>query len=343
MRKLFIIFCCSAVHHLMISKSFSQDLTFSQFYEQPLLRNPALAGVFNGDIRVSMAYRNQWQSVTVPYRTTALSVEYKLPSSKNNDVFTIGTQMNLDGAGDIRLNRTQFLPAVSFHKSLSNNNDTYISAAFMGGPVYSQFDQTLAIFGDQYQNGNYTQGNLSSQPLKASGYSYWDLYTGIAFSSTINETGRFYVGGALAHFNHPVIKTVTGATQYNLPLKYTFNVGINYPLNDRARLVGFGDYLSQNGSREIFMGLLYGVDIENYYDSDPYAIYFGSFLRWKDALIPVVKIDFHHFSIGVSYDINISKLVVVSNYRGGFELTASYKGFLKVTNTTLDKVRCVRF
>ena len=24
-----------------------QDLTFSQFYEKPLLRNPALAGVFN--------------------------------------------------------------------------------------------------------------------------------------------------------------------------------------------------------------------------------------------------------------------------------------------------------
>jgi type IX secretion system PorP/SprF family membrane protein len=341
-RFLFILFCFTGTI-VPVQKSYSQDLTFSQFYEQPLLRNPALSGVFTGDMRVSMAFRNQWASVTVPYRTTALSIEYKLPSSKNNDVFTIGTQMNVDGAGDIRLNRTQFFPAVSFHKSLSDDNDTYLSVAFMGGPVYSQFDQTLAIFGDQYQNGNYTPGNTSSQPLKATGYSYWDYYTGIAFSSTFNETGRFYIGGALSHFNHPVIKTITGAATSNLPVKYTFNIGMNYPVNDRARLVGYGDYFAQNGNRQILLGILYGVDVQNFYDTDPYTIYFGSFLRWNDALIPVLKMDFHHLSLGISYDVNISKLVVVSNYRGGFEVTASYKGFLKVTNTTLDKVRCVRF
>jgi hypothetical protein len=49
-------------------KSFGQDFTFSQFYEQPLMRNPALAGVFTGDLRVSGAYRNQWASVTVLLR-----------------------------------------------------------------------------------------------------------------------------------------------------------------------------------------------------------------------------------------------------------------------------------
>jgi hypothetical protein len=43
-----------------------QDLHFSQFYEFPLLRNPALAGIFNGNFRFTGAYRNQWQSVTVP-------------------------------------------------------------------------------------------------------------------------------------------------------------------------------------------------------------------------------------------------------------------------------------
>ena len=41
-----------------------QDINFSQFYELPLLRNPALAGIFNGNVRFTGAYRNQWESVT---------------------------------------------------------------------------------------------------------------------------------------------------------------------------------------------------------------------------------------------------------------------------------------
>jgi hypothetical protein len=49
--------------------NYAQDISFSQFYDQPLLRNPALAGIFTGDVRFTASYRNQWQSVTIPYRT----------------------------------------------------------------------------------------------------------------------------------------------------------------------------------------------------------------------------------------------------------------------------------
>ena len=31
---------------------YSQDVHFSQFFEAPLWRNPSLAGIFKGDIRV---------------------------------------------------------------------------------------------------------------------------------------------------------------------------------------------------------------------------------------------------------------------------------------------------
>ncbi|MGZ3910129.1 MAG: type IX secretion system membrane protein PorP/SprF, partial [Flavisolibacter sp.] len=37
-----------------------QDIHFSQFFEAPLLRNPSLAGIFTGDIRVQAVYRDQW-------------------------------------------------------------------------------------------------------------------------------------------------------------------------------------------------------------------------------------------------------------------------------------------
>ena len=327
---------------LLAGNAVAQDLTYSQFYEQPLLRNPALAGVFTGDMRVSMAFRDQWESVTVPFRTTSLSAEYKLPASKNNDVFTLGTQVTVDAAGDIRLRRTQLLPAVCFHKSLNTEQDSYLSVAFIGGLVSSQFDQTLAIFGDQYQNGNVTP-NTSTQPLKATGYSYFDLSTGIAYSTNFAETGHIYFGAALSHLNHPVIRTTTGTSTYVLPEKYTLNFGINLPLTERSKLIGYADYFAQNGNRQLLIGALYGMDIQKYFDNNSYSLYFGSFLRWNDSFIPILKLDFQHYSIGMSYDVNISKLVVVSNYRGGFEFTASIKGFLTNTSEALKKVKCVNF
>ena len=328
---------------LLREHCFSQDLTFSQFYEQPLLRNPALAGIFTGDIRVSAAYRDQWASVTVPFRTTALSIEHKFPVGKANDNLTIGTQFTEDAAGDIRLKRTQLLPAINFHKSLSDEKDTYLSLAFMGGPTFSQFDPTQIKLGDQYQGGSYNPSNPTSQLIKYSGYSYWDLATGLCFSTTFNEETRFYIAAGYSHFTKPVIRSVTGNVENFLFPKLTFNVGINGPVSDRARMIAFADYFSQNGSRQLLGGFLYGIDVEKYYDEQPFTFYMGSFMRWGDALIPVIKMDFSHITLGISYDVNISKLKVVSNSRGGLELTASYTGFLKIRNSTLDKLRCVKF
>ena len=65
---------------------FSQDIHFSQFFETPLLRNPALAGIFNGDLRIQGVCRTQWNSVTTPYQTGSVNAEYKLPIGSTNEL-----------------------------------------------------------------------------------------------------------------------------------------------------------------------------------------------------------------------------------------------------------------
>ena len=321
----------------------AQDFTFSQFFEQPLLRNPALAGVFKGDIRVSMAYRDQWGSISVPFRTTSLSIEHKIPLGEHDDVLTIGTQMTMDGAGDIRLKRTQLLPVINFHKSLDQEKDTYHSLAFMGGPVSSQFDPSQLKFGDQYIAGSYSASNTSAQPLSAAGYHYWDMSTGLCFSTMFNNGARMYVAGGLSHFIKPTIHSLTTTVADFLAQKWTMNIGVNGVMGERGRFIGFADYLSQGGNRQLLAGALLGLEINQFDHEETPVFYIGSFIRWGDALIPVVKMDFNSMTIGISYDVNISKLNVVSNWRGGLELTATYRGFLKIRNSTLDRVRCVRF
>src|SRR5918993_290722 len=105
--------CCSLL-------AFSQDIHFSQFFEAPLLRNPSLAGIFAGDVRVQGVYRNQWNSVTNGYRTGSLNAEYKMPIRKNDDFITAGVQILYDKAGDAGLTTSHLLPAINYHKSLSD-------------------------------------------------------------------------------------------------------------------------------------------------------------------------------------------------------------------------------
>ena len=74
-----------------------------------------------------------------------------------------------------------------------------------------------------------------------------------------------------------------------------------------------------------------------------YVVHVGAFMLLRDALIPAVKIDYNPFSIGLSYDVNVSQLKTASQGRGGFELSITYIGFLNRDNSTREKVFCPRF
>lgn len=330
---------------LFYSTSFSQDFTFSQFYEKPLQRNPALAGVYAGDIRISAAHRSQWASVTVPFQTTALSIENKIPFGNADDFITLAVQMSNDMAGDIRLKRTQLLPAVNYHKSVSQDRDSYLSLAFMGGVAGNQFDPTQMRLADQYRNGGFAAGNPTMQKVERTGYTYWDASTGLTYSSSFGEDSRYYIGAALYHFNNPKIAFNSTNSDVFLDRRWIINAGMNMRTSDYNKLVGFIDYIRQGGHTQLLGGIMYGTEISQSYDDEDAAVtlYGGSFVRWGDAVIPVVKLDMKKVSLGLSYDVNISKLNVASNWRGGFELTACYKAFLRTRSSTLDKVRCVRF
>jgi len=323
--------------------AYSQDFTFSQFYEKPLLRNPALAGVFTGDIRICAAYRSQWGSVTVPFKTTAVSVENKLPLGNADDFITLGLQLTSDVAGDIRLKRTQVLPAINYHKSLSNDNDTYLSLAFMGGISGNQFDPTQMKLADQYQNGAFTPGNGTLQRIDRTGFNYWDASTGLSFSSATESGARYYVGGALYHFNKPRV-AYNDNNDIHLAERWMFNAGLNMPAGERSKIIAFADYMKQAGHSQLLAGIMYGTHLIEYLEDDePTTLYLGAFVRWGDAVMPMVKLDMKNLSLALSYDLNVSKLQVASNWRGGLELTGTYRGFLKTHSSTLDKVRCVRF
>src|SRR5215813_11273183 len=104
-----------------------QDIHFSQFFQTPLLRNPSLAGIYTGDVRVQAVYRDQWNSVTDAYKTASLDGEYKMPVGKLNDYVTFGMELLYDKAGTIAWTSTYVYPTINYHKSLSEDRNRYLS------------------------------------------------------------------------------------------------------------------------------------------------------------------------------------------------------------------------
>jgi len=323
----------------------SQDLNFSQFYELPLLRNPALAGIFNGDVRIQSVYRSQWQSVTVPYKTGGLSGELKFPIADTYDHFTVGLQTTYDVAGDSKLSRLQVLPVISYHRNLTGEEGAYLSGAFMIGSVTSQFDPTQLKWDDQFVNGQYSATNPTRQVLNRTGKNYMDMSAGISLTSPLANNGSFYLAAGLFHFNRPSVGFEAATDiKTKLDMKWAFNGGMSLESNDYSRINIFADFFMQGGHRQFMGGAFYTYDLAQYEDvDDKTSISFGGLYRWNDAFVPVVRLDHHQFSVGLSYDVNVSKLKTASQARGGFELTLNYKSFISSRALSAYKMRCPGF
>ena len=302
----------------------SQDIHFSQFFEAPLWRNPSLAGIYTGDVRIQAVYRDQWNNVTNAYRTGALNAEFKMPVGKSNDFVSTGMQILSDRAGTIGWTTTQLMPALNYHKSLSSEKNSYLSLGFMGGWVQRRFDPSKVTTNTQYDGGGLGENFSKAQ------YNYLDGSVGMSYNSNLqfNDADNYYIGAAYHHFTKPN-NSLYQNTGITLQPKWVFSGGIRLSVTDVAYITVQADHSMQGAFKETVAGAMFGLKLGDDPDNPAYTIHAGGFLRWNDALIPVIKLDYSPFSVALSYDANISKLKPSSYGRGGIELSVSYIGFRK--------------
>jgi len=336
MKKPILIMCVAFLTAFNKNSASAQDIHFSQFFEAPLLRNPSLAGIFTGDIRVQAVYRDQWNSVTNAYRTGSFNAEQKMPIGKGDDFVTVGIQVLFDKAGTIGWTSTHVLPALNYHKSLSSDRNRYLSLGFMGGWVQRRFDPSKATTNSQYDNGGLGENFANTQ------YNYIDGSVGMSYNSNLgnNSDNNYFFGAAYHHFNRPKQTFFYRNAGVELHPKWVFSGGLKLGVTDYAYMTIQGDHSRQGGFTETVAGAMYGLKIGGNPDDPLYTIHAGGFLRWNDAIIPVVKLDYKPFSIAFSYDANISKLKPSSYGRGGFEISISYTGFRKSVG---DYILCPKF
>ena len=321
----------------------AQDIHFSQFFEAPLLRNPSLAGIFSGDYRVQAVFHDQWNSFTNAYRTGSLNAEYKMPIGKGNDFITTGLQLLYDKAGSAALSTTEILPALNYHKSLSNDKTMYLSLGFMGGLVNKSIDLSKVTTNSQYNGTAYDPALPDGETLVTPSVNYWDGSLGMSFNTSFgkDKANTMFIGAALHHLNRPKNSFYKNPA-IELDPKYVFSVGMKLIVNEYTYFTLQADQSKQGSFKETIGGALYSYKLGDDAENSGYILHLGAFLRWKDAIIPVLKVDMNALSVALSYDANISELKTVSQGRGGFELSISYIGFLDRENSKY-RILCPKF
>lgn len=322
----------------------SQDIHFSQMTETPLLRNPALAGIFTGDVRVQTVFRSQYNAVANAYKTGSVNVEYKTALGKGDDFITLGAQVLYDRAGTVALTSTHFLPALNYHKSLSKERNMYLSLGLMGGIVQRRVDLAKITTNSQYNGTAYDELADNGERFNKNGYNYFDGSVGMSFNSSFGyeADNNFYLGLGYHHFNKAKQINFYTASKVEMTPKWVGSIGVRMNASEYTYLSFEADYTTQGAYTEVLAGMLYSMKLDAPDDAH-YVFHGGAYLRWNDALVPVVKLDVESLAIALSYDVNISQLKAASSGRGGFEVSLTWQKFLDRDNSAQNAVRCPKF
>lgn len=312
--------------------AFSQDILFSQPNEAPIILNPANAGI-PYDLRVNLNYREQWKSITEPYRTIAASVDGKvLSQGKTGSSIGAGLTLFNDKAGIGKLTTNQAMLNVS-GKIMLGPNQT-LSAGLSGGIIQRRIGGSELTWGNQYNGLIYDSNLPTGEVMNGEQFLNADFGAGVQWSfgrgaSTLSSNDMFgaQIGGAVNHVNSPATGFYELADKR--ALHYTVHGTIAIGLkNTNLQISPQFLYKRQGPSQLIYFGSMfrYGLQSASKYTGNLQSktISVGGFIRGSDAFVAIIQAEIGQFGAGISYDFNFSGLRNVSTGRGGFEISLKY-------------------
>jgi type IX secretion system PorP/SprF family membrane protein len=324
-----IAFCCQLL--------LAQDPHFSQYNAAPLYVNPALTGVFEGQLRLGAIYRDQWASITqgTPFRTFGLAADYRY-NIAHNDYLSAGLQLLHDEAGSARFLQSKGYFSLAYSKQLSEGGyrsgfTQYLTAGAQLGFAQNRISWNHLTFSEQFNNNTQTYDpNLSSnETFGGNQHSYLDFNAGLLWYALFGDNANVYVGGSLAHINRPTFSFYDNSSE-TLYARWTFHAGGEIGLSENLSVLPNLVVMGQGPSLESNFGASLRFLA---YDWNDTAVRLGAWGRLTndiekttnlDALILAAMFELHQWSLGLSYDVNMSKLNTATNTRGAFEISLQY-------------------
>ena len=318
MRKLVVI--VSAL--LLAFSANAQDPHFSQFFASPLTLNPAFTGKFNGLWRLAANHRDQWPSIPKAYVTSSASLDFPILQKRipENDVFGVGLSGLSDASANNILKLNYGSASMSYHKALDENGYSTIGAGFQATYSSLSLDVTKLTFQDMLTQNGFT-GVTTDILTNGNNQSYFDVNAGVLYSGSSNGINNYYAGVSMYHINRP--KVSFKDKNWFLSGRITVHAGGSFPVSDQLTIHTSVIHQIQNKASETTIGAAIAANLNQDQDK-PTSVYLGSWMRFNDAVVPYIGLEFGGLRIGASYDLNISSLKAATNTRGGSEISLIY-------------------
>lgn len=317
-----LLFVTFLVIFLIPEKYKAQDIHYSQYFNSPMNINPALIGVFNGDLRAAANYRNQWNSANVGYNTFTSGVDMKLPRLNFGNGFVAGGLLvNYDFAGDSRLSNYQVLLGGSYTQQLAKRH--FVSFGTQLGLGGRSFRMDDLRWEDQYDvNNPQRPPDPTLEEFNNNSFGYFDLNAGLNYHFQIPEKRtKMDVGVGFYHLNRP---------EYGFDdhfedkfIRTTIHALLDFQVMDKLDLILNGIFKENgpHGQTVVGVSARHHLSLKR---ARELSLLLGANYRLGDAIYPHFQINWRQLSLGLSYDINISDFRDASDGRGGPEIYFQY-------------------
>jgi type IX secretion system PorP/SprF family membrane protein len=313
------------------------DHHFSQFYAYPLWLNPSMAGVMDGDYRITAMYRDQWSNVMVPFTSVGLSADF---TTNKNIALGVSFMNQTAGEGGYRFLNAYGTVVYNGIRFGADKNQI-ISIGLQGGFFTRNFDRSKFQFGDQWNPvSGYDPGTATGDIISLKSSTIFDAGAGISYADgRFDRKVNLFAGVAAFHLTEPVESFVTAGsvnTKAFVPRRYVAHAGARIQVNDNLSVTPNVLFMKQGTAQEKMLGVFGQVRANDYTD-----VMIGMNYRFRDAISPYVGIAFQGFMVGASYDVNNSDLGKSVTGTNSFEISLTYIG--RRSGKPLRYLSCPRF
>jgi len=301
----------------------AQDYFFSQFYAAPLILNPALTGLSNGDYRLNINYRNQQKGI-VPYTTYSAAFDSKILRSFTGDnTLAAGIVYLNDGYADGVLNNLSMLFSTAYHQVFGTKKNHFLSGGLQIGLLQRRIDQTKLSFSNQWSIANgYDPSIQHGMNFSADQINSADINLGILWYHFLSDKSSVFLGVDAAHLIAP--KESFFGIDNRLSKRYLVHLGSRLPLSESMAIVPNLIYNSQNKISQAVIGSLVDYSL-----NEDVILKSGLWYRNRDkSAIFMAGVELYSMQVSLSYDF-YSGVQRTAGSNGGFEISLVYSPYLK--------------
>ena len=311
MKRLIILFLFFAIVDAVVA----QDFHYSQFYNSPLNINPAKTGIFNGDKRVNLSYRNQWASI-VPWTTFTGSYDMKFYPKKDKDYFfSGGVLLNYDSQqsiGDLNLFNVNLTG--SYTRILNENN--LLTGGILLGFANRAVDLTTQRWDAQWDGVAFNPTFDPNEVINARSTSFLETGLGLNYRWQKSRRTKVDIGLGVFHVASPNVAFRDDLEDISLPSRFSLTGLGSFQLAEKfdLQLNALGQF--QGASTVVTVGGLGKIHVNQQRGKET-ELHLGVGYRTTGTIWPILAVQYQNFYVSASYDISVGTFSDINDVIAG--------------------------